>query len=282
MDLATVTWLEGQGIDVDYTTDVGLDQRPSTVLQHAALVTGGHSEYWTRRMYDTLDAAVARGVNVAFLGANNVWWQTRLESDGARMVVYRESSEDPVAVDQPSLTTMVWGQGVLGRDIASLNGESHTAISVRGGMRLMNPPAWLVVGTSLTDGSVLPLTVGNEADGFKPNAHRPPSLQVVGLGVLDGLRGPVFASMNYATNPSGAGVFATGSTYWPCAMTDSCPGQSVPPEASAAARALTGNLIRAFAQPRAGATNPSQPWTPGPVASVRATLPDGALGRYHG
>ena len=282
MDLATVTWLETQGVDVDYTTDVGLDQRPSTVLQHTALVTGGHSEYWTRRMYDTLDAAVARGVNVAFLGANNVWWQTRLEADGERMVVYRDKHEDPAFRENPSLTTMVWGQGVLGRDISTLNGESHTAIEVTGGLRLMHPPAWLVAGTTLTDGSVLPMVVGNEADGIKPTAHKPKQLQVMGLGVLDGARGPVYVSMNYVSNPSGAGIFASGSTYWPCAMINRCPGQPVPAAASAAARALTANVIKEFSRPRAGQTNPSQPWVPGPIASVRATLPAGALGRYRG
>jgi len=282
MDLATVTWLETQGVDVDYTTDVALDQRPSTVLQHAALVTGGHSEYWTRRMYDTLDGAVARGVNVAFLGANNVWWQTRLEADGARMVVYRDPHEDPASKQSPSLTTMVWGQGMLRRDIASLNGESHTAIQVVGGLRLMHPPAWLVAGTSLTDGSVLPMVVGNEADGFKATAHRPKELQVLGLGVLNGARGPVYASMNYVSNASGAGIFATGSTYWPCAMIGRCPGQDVPAGASAAARALTANVIKAFSQPRAGQTHPAVPWTPGPIATVRGTLPAGALGSYRG
>jgi hypothetical protein len=282
MDLTTVAWLETQGVDVDYTTDVGIDQRPSTVLQHTALITGGHSEYWSRRMYDTLDAAVARGVNVAFLGANNVWWQTRLEADGARMVVYRDKHEDPVFKENPSLTTMVWGQGVLGRNIATLNGESHTAIEVTGGLRLMHPPAWLVAGSTLTDGSVLPLVVGNEADGFKPNSHRPKQLQVVGLGVLDGAHGPVYASMNYVSYPSGAGVFATGSTYWPCAMINRCPGTSVPAGASAAARALTANVIKEFSRPRAGWTNPSQPWVPGPIATVRGSMPAGALGRYRG
>jgi hypothetical protein len=137
-----------------------------------------------------------------------------------------------------------------------------------------------VAGTALTDGSLLPRVVGNEADGFRPNAHHPAQLQVLALGVLDGAKGPVYASMNYAGSPSGAGVFAAGSTYWACALVGQCLDQSIPAQTTRDTAAITHNVIMAFSRLRAAETNPVQQWVPGPISVVRTQLPGTALGHY--
>ena len=104
MDVSVVRDLEqiaaAGGPDVAYTTDVDLDQQPSQLLAHAEVVFGGHSEYWTRREYDAMAVARNVGVNLAFLGANNLWWHTRLDTRPGsvqpdREIVYRDSAGDP-------------------------------------------------------------------------------------------------------------------------------------------------------------------------------------------
>src|SRR5262249_45045397 len=86
--------MDRAGTDVDYTTDIDVDRRPSQLLRHKALVIGGHSEYWTTRMYDAATAARNAGMNIAFFGANTVYWHTRLSPDDRTMTVYRYLNED--------------------------------------------------------------------------------------------------------------------------------------------------------------------------------------------
>lgn len=278
-DLGTVRWLESLGRDVAYTTDVALDQRPSQLRRHAALVVGGHSEYWTTRMYDALQAAIADGVNVALLGANNVWWHTRLEDGDRREVVYRVLEEDPAAVEDPQEATVLWANAPFHRGFEAVTGQTHTAVHVTGGLRLVAPPSWLVVGTSLRNGSLLPGAVGGEADGYNPAARRPSTLQVLAAGVLrDGTKS-VYVTTTYATASSGAAVFSAGSTYWACQLGGTCPS-SAPAATVASLKAMSRNVVLAFAVPRAGATHPAQPRILPDIATYARGLPAAAVGRF--
>ena len=65
-------------IDVAYTTDVDLDLHPELVLQHKALLSLGHDEYWSKEMFDGAQNARDHGVNLAFFGANAIYRQIRL------------------------------------------------------------------------------------------------------------------------------------------------------------------------------------------------------------
>jgi len=295
MELPVVRQLEQiaahSGVDVAYTTDVDVDHQPSQLLKHAEIVLGGHSEYWTRRAYDALAVARGSGVNLAFLGANNLWWHTRLESaPGAvqpdREIVYRETAGDPTPPSRPADLTLLWSQWPERRDAAAMLGNSHAAIGVHGGYQLLGAPDWLLAGTGLhagtvdQPGSTLPLAVGNEADGYVAAGANPKDLTVVAVGVLRGARGPVTASAGYYVAPSGAGVFAAGSTDWSCGLEGPCADQQVPEATSAALRGLTRNVVLAFARPRAGTTHPSVPGVCPPPAVLLGRLDPAAVGRY--
>jgi len=295
MDLPVVRELEhvaaASGVDVAYTTDVDVDQRPSQLLRHAEVVFGGHSEYWTRRAYDALAAARNLGVNVAFFGANNLWWHTRLDAaPGAvqpdREIVHRVAEGDPTPPSRSSDLTLLWSQWPERRDAAAMLGNSHAAISVHGGYQLLDAPAWLLDGTGLhagtvdRPGSTLPLAVGNEADGYFAPGANPKDLTVVAAGVLRGSRGPVTASAGYYVAPSGAGVFAAGSTDWSCGLEGPCADQQVPEATSAALRGITRNVVLAFARPRAGLTHSSVPGVCPPPAVLLTRLDPAAVGTY--
>lgn len=290
MDLPVVRELEQSGVDVAYTTDVDLDQRPSQVLTHAEVVLGGHAEYWTRRGYDALAAARNCGVNLVFLGANNLWWHARLQTrpggtEPDREIVYRTTSDDPAA-RRPTDRTLLWYQAPEHRDPAAMLGHSHAAIDVHGGYQLLAAPDWMLAGTGLRagsaehPGSVLPLAVGNEADGYNPLAANPPNLTVVAAGVLKGAQGPVTVSASYYVAPSGAGVFAAGTTDWACALQGHCADQRIPSQTATALRQITRNVVLAFAQPRAGLTHPSVPGVTPPPATLETRLDQAAIGTY--
>ncbi len=94
-DFDLVRWLEREGYDVSYTTDVDVHYDPGSLSGHTLVMTAGHDEYWTREMRDSLDAARGAGVNLAFMGANTGYWQIRYEDAGRTVVEYRSASADP-------------------------------------------------------------------------------------------------------------------------------------------------------------------------------------------
>jgi hypothetical protein len=293
MDLPVVVAIERSGLDTAYTTDVDVDQRPSQLVQHAELVFGGHSEYWTRRAYDAVAAVRGSGTNLLFLGANNLWWHARLERGPGvlvpdRLVVYREIKGDPTPSTQLSDFTLLWSAWPEHRDPATMLAGSHAAIAVHGGYQVYAAPAWMLAGTGLRAasgnrlGSVLPGAVGNEADGYNPAAHNPPGVDVVAVGVLRGARGPVLVSASYFVASSGAATFVAGSTDWACALQGSCFDQSIPAATAVALGGWTRNLLMAFAVPRAGLSRPAEASVPPLPAELAGRLDPRAVGRYGG
>lgn len=97
-----VRWLERQGYDVTYCTNIDLHQNPALLLKHKLFLSVGHDEYWSRDMRLNVELGRDQGVHLAFLSGNRVYHQIRLEKDGKgtpdRIVVnYRDNPEkDPL------------------------------------------------------------------------------------------------------------------------------------------------------------------------------------------
>jgi hypothetical protein len=94
-DYQLLRFLEREGVDLAYTTDIDTHRQPWSLLGYRLLVTSGHDEYWTREIRDGFDEALARGVNLACMGANTAYWQMRFEDDERTMVEYRWRAQDP-------------------------------------------------------------------------------------------------------------------------------------------------------------------------------------------
>jgi hypothetical protein len=94
-DYQLLRFLEREGIDVAYTTDVDTHREPWSLVGHHLLMTSGHDEYWTGAMRDAFDAAMADGANLACMGANTAYWQMRFEDRERTMVEYRWRAADP-------------------------------------------------------------------------------------------------------------------------------------------------------------------------------------------
>ncbi len=94
-DYHLLRYLEREGFDLAYTTDIDTHREPSSLLGHRLLMTSGHDEYWTSEMRDAFEERLHAGVNLACMGANTCYWQIRLEDSERTIVEYRWRARDP-------------------------------------------------------------------------------------------------------------------------------------------------------------------------------------------
>jgi hypothetical protein len=131
-----IRWMEGNGFDVSYVSDVDVHVRPSLLQQHKAILLVGHSEYWTKEMRDTLEATVSSGVNLGVFAANTMGWQIRYEPQpfGSHhlpnrvIVCYKEAKLDPLYGKDTSHVTVAFSSPPLNRPEQSILGVSYNKL----------------------------------------------------------------------------------------------------------------------------------------------------------
>ena len=77
--LPVVLRAERLGIPLSYFANVDLDRDPSVLDGARGYVSMGHDEYWTPAMRTAVERARDAGTNLAFLGANTMYWRIRLD-----------------------------------------------------------------------------------------------------------------------------------------------------------------------------------------------------------
>ena len=97
-----IRWLERNGYDVSYSTDLDTDRRGTELLEHKVFMSVGHDEYWSAGQRAAVEAARDVGVNLAFLSGNEIYWKTRWEpsTDGSNtpyrtLVSYKDGTLAP-------------------------------------------------------------------------------------------------------------------------------------------------------------------------------------------
>ncbi len=192
-DLTFLSWLAQTGKQVDVLTDDDLDAVSSgdeLARSYDLIVFPGHEEYVTQHMYDVVQRYRDRGGNLAFLAANNFFWQVRRE--GARM-------------------TKVAQWRTLGRPEAALVGVQYAASN--NGATLApfvvapDAPSWFLSGTTLGAGGGFG-SYGIEIDARTPAS--PPQTQLLASSP-DALGPGRTAEMTYYETSAGAKVFAAGA-----------------------------------------------------------------------
>ena len=63
-------WLEQQGYDVTYCSNLDLELDPGLLKTSKALLSVGHDEYWSRTMFDNALKAREDGLSIAFFSGN--------------------------------------------------------------------------------------------------------------------------------------------------------------------------------------------------------------------
>jgi N,N-dimethylformamidase beta subunit-like, C-terminal/Bacterial Ig domain len=246
-----VRWLEANGYDVSYSTDVDSDRNGARIKDHKVFMSSGHDEYWSGGQRANVEAARDAGTNLAFFSGNEIFWKTRWESsiDGSgtpyrTLVCYKETQANAVIdpMDPPTWTG-TWRdprfsppadggrpENALSGTIFMVNdgGPATAAIQVPaadGKMRFWRNTAVAALGpgqtATLTGG-----TLGYEWDEDLDNGSRPAGLIDLSTATYAGV--PVLQDYgsNYASGTathhltlyrrasSGALVFGAGTVQW--------------------------------------------------------------------
>ncbi|MGZ3598564.1 MAG: N,N-dimethylformamidase beta subunit family domain-containing protein, partial [Ktedonobacterales bacterium] len=235
-ELNLLRWLEKEGYNVTYTTDVDTDQRPSLLLNHRLVIAAGHDEYWSAAMRHNIVSARDAGVSLAFFGANDMYWHARLTASPLgpdRVVVcYKDAALDPAAKLDPSTATVTWRSPPLNQPEDAVLGEMFAGL-VQGPASLVfaNGAAPFLGGTGLHPGGALPGLVAQQSASNEVDtviaARRPPSaLTILTSSPIHVIEGEIGDNVNATamatlyTAASGAAVFDAGTYWWGLGLDD--------------------------------------------------------------
>jgi hypothetical protein len=248
-ELQMLRFLEREGYDLAYTTNIDVGDAPQRLLQHRAFLSVGHDEYWTWEMRDAVENARDNGVHLGFFGANACYWQVRMEADRKgrpdRTVVgykYYTMDADPMVAIDPSRSTLLWRDPAVNRPEAALIGVMYDYNSVDLDMVMADTSGWVCHGAGLGRGDALKGMLGYEVDRVDPRSS-PPGIQVIASSPYTVSGETRHAHMTCYTHASGACVFATGSMQWNWGLDDFGPwGDRVNP----AVQQITRNVMNRF------------------------------------
>jgi sugar lactone lactonase YvrE len=213
-DISLVQWLEAQGLDVGYFTDEDLDASYDFVAGAKAFLLSGHDEYWSSRDRDHADRALAEGRSLLNLGANNAYWQVRLEpaADGrSRRIVtcYKGHEDDPF---KDSRRTAKFRDLPQKRPENALLGVQFAARWHQFGFPavITAPGHWALEGTGLKAGDTLWMANGYELDQLVDNGVTPHGVDVLAESPALSLQGAFGFGHMVVRKQGSAYVFSAG------------------------------------------------------------------------
>ena len=240
-----VSWLESQGYDVTYSTNIdthisGMPGQPNRLLNHRVFLISGHDEYWSQEMRDAITAARDAGIHLAVFSANTGYWRIRFEDDLQTgkplrtMVTYKTTESGPA--DPSGIHTGTWrdpngandpenrllGSMYMGDNSALFFPLRVTAENAQHRLYRHTGLAEMPAGSYVNIGRDL---IGWEWDQVVDNGYTPEGLQilaespVIGKFLLDAGRdySSVQEGVAHTTQyvaSSGAIVFAAGTIHW--------------------------------------------------------------------
>lgn len=249
------------GLPLAYATDVDLHENPALFQGARAIITLGHDEYWSTRMRDTVTKARDAGTNIAFLGANAVFRHIRLQDSPLGkdriQVDYKDAAEDPMHAADPAESTQDWRYPPDPRPENVLTGVLYECNPANADFVVYDPASWLLAGTGAKAGQAFKGLVGVEYDRIVSDSTTPHPIQAISHSPITCRKTRSYADAAYYTVPSGAGVFATGTMRWNCALADGGCSDKMDGPAHAFAQKVTANMLLVFAAGPAGKTHPA-------------------------
>jgi hypothetical protein len=272
-----VRWLERNGYDVTYSTDVDTHQSAASLLNHKAFLSVGHDEYWSWEMRHNVEQARDSGVNVGFFSGNTCYWQIRFENSDRTMVCYKPSERladdsfphDPNPTEDPAKVTDKWG------DEDALIGVRYEAqLSTNAALQVKEASHWVFAGTGMAEGDTIAGLVGYEVDRIQEPSNAPSSLvnlaqsPLPAASIVAGSAEHPADTNNHSnatiyTADSGALVFASGTIEWSSGLDDF----SQPGRVDCRAQTITHNILARF-------TGRSFTTQPAPQTVFNTQVPD--------
>ena len=227
-----VRWMESQGYNISYTTDLDVHLGTNTVLtNHKVFLSVGHDEYWSQEQRNNVQNALANKVSLGFFTSNTCYWRVRWENSTTNgtpnrvMVCYKDAyTKDPVAattkfrISPNTPENALLGVLYIG-DRDDLYGGYDFVVT--------NSSDLYYANTGLHDGDKLSLLVVFEWDAVVNNGSSPSGLVVLSQSTVNpdprdnDTDFPSGTQVNYTisnavryTASSGGKVFSTGSNQW--------------------------------------------------------------------
>jgi hypothetical protein len=231
LEQGLVFWAESKGLDVTYWTDNDLDEFGAQLPSRAGtLFLPGHDEYYSLRMRAALSQAIARGVNVANLGANTAY----------RLITFTDDTRRAWDIDRytDGYNSTTWRyQGDAYASQPLLGADYFCPVL---GNTLTTGSGWMFDGVPA--GTQLPGFIAGEVDFVWPDLYKQPGLTTLASGTgtcrSNGRATPMHVTAY--TAPSGARVM-NGSTFaYGCFLVRRCPSNwNVPTPDAASQQAVT-------------------------------------------
>lgn len=220
-------WLEQQGYDVSYISNIDTHSDPTGLLRAKGFISVGHDEYWTQEMFDNVLNARDEGVSLAFLCGNSAVCKVPLlDSTVGRpnRAIRREGWFLPLADGQevpPALINQVGFEPNMGPDSALLMGARHPIGEGDPGLgqgagdwTCTAPGHWLFDGTGMQAGDSIEGLIGWEFHG-EPLLDLP-GMQIVAEGPAfksNGVQNGTYTATIY-DGPRGNIVFNAATIWW--------------------------------------------------------------------
>ncbi len=222
-------WLSTTGYTFDTYTDIDMDQGIPGLSDYKALIIHTHPEYWTLPERNNLEAYIAGGGSVLYLGGNGLFEQVVLSPDGTTQTLFPGGQypwRDPsyfrnIIPHRPE-------RNILGVAYRYDNYATWAPFQV------LQASHHLFAGTGLSNGDLIGSSgingggasgwemdtsiPGNQPDsvivscyGADDRGTPPGNIQLLARGTNTGSDGTFGADMTYYTTPAGGFVFTAGS-----------------------------------------------------------------------
>ncbi len=223
LDQAFAQWVEAQPYTISYASGIDLHAGRIDPTLYKAMVFSGHDEYWSPQMRSVLQGALTRGVSAAFMAANNVYWNIRMDPSATgtehRQVTCYKRHPDPAATGGVP-PTVLWRD--LNQPEQQILGSMYTAIITDPKplpLVVSTTSHWFWRGTGLKDGEQIPHLVAGEADKVFPRVKGGPKATILAASPFTA-EGPKDKPITDTQQtvlcqyPSGAWVFDAGTFHW--------------------------------------------------------------------
>jgi N,N-dimethylformamidase beta subunit-like, C-terminal/HYDIN/CFA65/VesB-like, Ig-like domain/Cep192 domain 4 len=276
-DYPMIRWMESQGYDMTYITDVDLESNSNILTGHRVFVNTGHDEYYSDNMRSRIENAIASGVNMAFFSANNIYFRSTMSANAAGTPNRR------LHCDKGGLTglaTVEYRNLATPRPENAVLGVLQNGVATSRPYLVYNANHWIYAGSGLstytgngttgviTSGpgqNALPGLIGYEFDERAVNAsslspyasYEPPGVQQVGHSYVPAADNGVqaWSDATLYTAASGATVFSAGTIQWSFGVDNGFPDGFCSCDhtvANSAAQRVTANILNRLSAPPSG------------------------------
>lgn len=226
MEQPLVQMIEQLGLDINYLTDIDLNEQPKIVS--ASLVFGGNSKYWTQSMRTTIEGAVNSGVNLLTFGGSTGYAKSDLNG---RVLSGR----------------IPWRKN--GNSESLLFGSQYFSLGIQKDLEVQADTRWPfnVLGKAAKIKGIY----GYEADTAMGTIG--PGVEILARATISPTEKGWVAMSTYYSAASGAGILNIGTNGWVCGLADSCPwGHRFDVSTQSQIRLVTAAILKAAKHPLIG------------------------------